>query len=50
MIHNVVEDPHRTHFFMPPFAGTTEETELLTDYINSITNPLPSGMDIGTEP
>lgn len=50
MILAVVKDPHKARFFMPPFAGTAEETELLTDYLNSIAGPYPSGMEIGTEP
>ncbi|MBN1313680.1 MAG: cytochrome ubiquinol oxidase subunit I [Anaerolineae bacterium] len=50
MILAVVKEPHKARFFMPPFAGTDEEAELLTDYLESIASPYPSGMDIGTEP
>jgi cytochrome d ubiquinol oxidase subunit I len=48
MIFDVVKDPHKTHFYMPSFAGTKEEAELLTDYIDSISIPHPSGMDVGS--
>jgi cytochrome bd-type quinol oxidase subunit 1 len=50
MILDVAKDPHTTRFFMPHFAGTAEESELLADYIQSISDPSPSGMDMGTEP
>ncbi len=29
------------HFFMPPWSGTDEEAEVLTDYIESISRPYP---------
>jgi cytochrome d ubiquinol oxidase subunit I len=35
------------HFFMPPWAGNSEEAELLTDYLMSIVPPRPSGMRLG---
>jgi mono/diheme cytochrome c family protein len=36
-------------FFMPPWAGTSEEGELLTDYLMSISPPRPEGMQVGIE-
>jgi mono/diheme cytochrome c family protein len=36
-------------FFMPPWSGTSEEAELLTDYLMSIRPPRPEGMHIGIE-
>jgi mono/diheme cytochrome c family protein len=36
-------------FFMPPWAGTSEEGELLTDYLMSINPPRPEGMQLGIE-
>lgn len=35
--------------FMPPWCGTPQEVELLTDYLMSIAPPRPSDMRIGTE-
>jgi mono/diheme cytochrome c family protein len=49
MTQNVIEKLEKTHFFMPPWSGTTEEAELLTDYIASISPPHPSGMYYGNE-
>ena len=31
------------HFFMPPWAGTEEEADVLTDYLLSIRHPYPEG-------
>ena len=36
-------------FFMPPWAGTSQEAELLTDYLMTINRPRPTGMLIGVE-
>jgi cytochrome d ubiquinol oxidase subunit I len=47
MIREVVEHPERTEFFMPPWAGTTEEAELLTKYLASVAPPHPPGMNYG---
>ena len=47
MIRRVVEHPEKVEFFMPPWAGTTEEAELLTKYLASITPPHPPGMNYG---
>jgi cytochrome bd-type quinol oxidase subunit 1 len=44
MIRAVVDHPERTQFFMPPFAGTGEEAELLTEYLTSIARPFPPGL------
>lgn len=44
MIRTVVENPDKTQFFMPPFAGTAEEAELLTQYLSSIAKPFPPGL------
>jgi len=44
MILAVVREPHRARFFMPPFAGTAEEAELLTDYLVTIARPFPAGL------
>lgn len=37
-----------TYVFMPPWAGTTEEAEILTDYLMSIAPPRPGGMRLGS--
>jgi len=47
MIRAVVEHPEQAQFFMPPWAGTREEAELLTKYLISIAPPHPSGMYYG---
>jgi cytochrome bd-type quinol oxidase subunit 1/mono/diheme cytochrome c family protein len=47
LIQTVVEHPERAQFFMPPWAGTPEEAQLLTEYLRSIAPPHPSGMDYG---
>jgi cytochrome bd-type quinol oxidase subunit 1 len=47
MIRTVVLQPEKAHFFMPPWAGTPEEAELLTKYLVSIAPPHPSGMYYG---
>jgi cytochrome d ubiquinol oxidase subunit I len=44
MILTVVQHPERTEFFMPPFAGTPQEAELLTDYLVTIAKPFPAGL------
>jgi cytochrome bd-type quinol oxidase subunit 1 len=36
-----------TVLFMPPWCGTAEEAELMTDYLMSITRPRPAGMRFG---
>ena len=47
MIRALVEAPERAKFFMPPFAGTKEEAELLSKYVVSLAPPFPSGMYFG---
>jgi cytochrome d ubiquinol oxidase subunit I len=47
MIKLVVEHPEKAHFFMPPFAGTPQEAELLTRYLYSIAPAHPRGMYYG---
>ena len=47
MIRRVVEHLEKAHFFMPPWAGTPEEAELLTKYLVSIAPPPPPGMNYG---
>lgn len=44
MVSLLVEHPERAHFFMPPWGGTPEEAELLTDYLLSISKPFPTGL------
>jgi cytochrome d ubiquinol oxidase subunit I len=44
MIRAVVDHPERAQFFMPPFPGTGEEAELLTEYLSSIARPFPPGL------
>lgn len=48
MIRALVEHPEQARFFMPPFAGTPEEADLLTEYLVSIAKPFPAGMRLGT--
>jgi hypothetical protein len=36
-------------YFMPPWCGTHEEAELLTDYLMTIIPPRPPGMHLGTD-
>jgi hypothetical protein len=36
-------------FFMPPWCGTAEEAEVLTDYLMRISPPRPRGMIVGVE-
>jgi len=44
MIRSLVEHLELSHFFMPPWAGTPEEAELITEYLASIAPPRPEGM------
>ena len=46
-IREVVRQPEKVHFFMPPFPGTPEEIELLTKYLASIAPSHPGGMNYG---
>jgi hypothetical protein len=47
MVRTVVEHPEKAHFFMPPWAGTPEEAELLQKFLLSTARPRPSGMYFG---
>jgi hypothetical protein len=47
MIRAVVDHPERAVFFMPLFAGTGEEAQLLTEYLASIARPFPPGLKNG---
>jgi hypothetical protein len=47
MIQTVVEHPEKSHFFMPPWAGTREEAILLTRYLAEIAPAHPPGMYYG---
>lgn len=44
MVHSMVVNLDRFHFFMPPWSGTEEEAEVLTDYIMSVNRPYPDGL------
>ena len=44
MIRDVVRAPDRAVFFMPPWCGTAEEVEVLTDYLQSVARPYPRGL------
>lgn len=50
MIRDVVLRPDRARFFMPPFAGTTQEAELLTEYLVSIARPFPASLQPPSAP
>lgn len=43
-IRSLVENLQVGHFFMPPWAGTPEEAEVLTEFLVSIAPPKPQGM------
>jgi mono/diheme cytochrome c family protein len=49
MVLPMVLDLHKTQFFMPPWCGTPEEAELMTDYLMSIAPKRPEGMRVGAE-
>jgi cytochrome bd-type quinol oxidase subunit 1/mono/diheme cytochrome c family protein len=44
MIQPLVEHLELVHYFMPPWAGTTEEARILTAYLATIAPPRPQGM------
>ena len=46
LVHVIVEHLEAV-FFMPPWCGTSEETQLMTDYLMSINQPRPAGMEVG---
>lgn len=47
MLRIVAEYPDQMHFFMPPWAGTKEESELLVRYLKTLAEPSPAGMYFG---
>jgi hypothetical protein len=48
MIRALIRDLDKHRFTMPPWSGTPEEAELLTDYLYSIAPLKPAGMAPGT--
>ena len=46
LVHVIVEHLEAV-YFMPPWCGTSEEAELMTDYLMSINPPRPAGMEVG---
>jgi cytochrome bd ubiquinol oxidase subunit I len=44
MIRTMLDDLHRSRFFMPPWCGTPEEADVLTAYLASVAMPFPQGM------
>jgi mono/diheme cytochrome c family protein len=44
LLRALVEHPERVRFFMPPFAGTPEEADLLVDYLATVAPGAPPGM------
>jgi cytochrome bd-type quinol oxidase subunit 1/mono/diheme cytochrome c family protein len=46
MVRLVARNPEKFQFFMPPWAGTPQEAELLARYILSIAPPRPPGMHL----
>jgi cytochrome bd ubiquinol oxidase subunit I len=47
-VHSLIEHLD-TYIFMPPWAGTGDEAELLTDYLMTIAPPRPGGMRLGSQ-
>jgi len=48
MVLQTVQHLEAAQFFMPAWAGTPEEAELMTDYLMSISPPRLEGMRVGT--
>lgn len=46
-IQRIAEHPEKAQFFMPPWAGTKEEAQVLTEYLLQITPDRPGGMYFG---
>ncbi|MBN1589769.1 MAG: cytochrome c, partial [Pirellulales bacterium] len=44
MIQEMVLDFETTHFYMPPWSGTSDEAGLLAEYLAEIAPPWPQGM------
>lgn len=49
MLLEVVQNPEKRHFFMPPWCGTPEEAGLLAKYLEQIAQPSPAGMNFGPQ-
>jgi cytochrome bd-type quinol oxidase subunit 1/mono/diheme cytochrome c family protein len=47
MIRDVVLNLHKHRFEMPPFCGTRQEADLLTEYLHDTRPKRPTGMDTG---
>jgi len=47
MIRDMILEFEETHFYMPPWAGTPEEAELLGEYLSSVAPSRPGGMLLG---
>ena len=47
LVHSTVEHLEAV-YFMPPWCGTPEEAELMTDYLMTINPPRPGGMVLGS--
>lgn len=47
MVRRLVEDLSTVNYAMPPWSGTPQEAELLTDYLMSIAPQRPKGMAFG---
>jgi len=48
MILDVCKHPEQSHFFMPPWAGTDTEAQLLAEYIQTLSPESPKGMNYGS--
>ena len=48
LVHTTVEHLEAV-YFMPPWCGTPEEAELMTDYLMTINPPRPSGIHFGVK-
>ncbi|NMC21447.1 MAG: hypothetical protein GYA33_13630 [Thermogutta sp.] len=44
MLAEMVSHLHETHYFMPPWSGTREEAELVTDYLWTLRPERPKGI------
>lgn len=44
MLVEMVSHLHETHFFMPPWSGTREEADLVTDYLLTLRPERPKGI------
>ncbi len=49
MIKSTVMHPEKAAFFMPPFAGTPEEAEILTEFLEKLAPAHPAGMYYGKQ-